>query len=320
MQTEIGGYFSLELSRTEHHLHSNGVYVNSGRHALELILHNLSNVKRLWIPFYTCEVVLEPIKRLCIQYSFYHINEQMEIAQSIDLSDGDYLLYTNYFGIKDSYTDELSILYGDKLIIDCAQAYFYISRSDSSILYSPRKFFGVPDGGIAKLISQVDISMYELATSYDSCTHLLKRIDIDAGAGYNDFKANDGKLKTEPIKQMSRLTRSLLSSIDFETVKQKRLANFSQLHSELAASNKLSIDTFGEYACPMVYPYYTEDETLRGRLIKNKIFVATYWPNVLEWCNENDTEYKLTKNIIPIPIDQRYGAEEMEYIINVIKG
>ena len=37
MQTEIGGYFSLELSQTEHQLHSNGVYVNSGRHALELI-------------------------------------------------------------------------------------------------------------------------------------------------------------------------------------------------------------------------------------------------------------------------------------------
>ena len=53
---------------------------------------------------------------------------------------------------------------------------------------------------------------------------------------------------------------------------------------------------------------------------KNKVFVACYWPNVLEWCAESDLEYKLAKQIIPIPIDQRYGVEEMEKIIRIINN
>ena len=316
---EIGGYFSLELNTQTRNIHEKAIFVNSGRHALELILKNTSNIKCLWIPYYTCEVVLEPLIKLNIPYSFYNINEELELAQKIDISDGEYILYTNYFGIKDTYINKLNGLYGDKLIVDCAQAYFYTNNSESSALYSPRKFFGIPDGGLALINKNVDLSIYPMGTSFDSCTHLLKRIDLGAGAAYNDFKINDEKLKNEPIKQMSRLTRSLLSSIDFDTVKQKRLDNFTQIHKALGGSNLLNIDSFGNFACPMVYPYYTEDTALRGKLIENKIFVATYWPNVLKWCNETDTEYKLTKNIIPIPIDQRYGTEDMEYIINVIK-
>lgn len=68
----------------------------------------------------------------------------------------------------------------------------------------------------------------------------------------------------------------------------------------------------------MVYPYLTNDVTLRKRLIANKIYVATYWPNVFDWCNESDVEYQMAKNIIPLPIDQRYGVADMDIIVNTI--
>ena len=45
---------------------------------------------------------------------------------------------------------------------------------------------------------------------------------------------------------------------------------------------------------------------------------ATYWPNVLKWCSEDMLEYELTNNIIALPIDQRYGREEMDYIIKLL--
>ena len=38
----------------------------------------------------------------------------------------------------------------------------------------------------------------------------------------------------------------------------------------------------------MIYPFYTDDIYLRARLIKQHIFVAQYWPNVLEWCTPNE--------------------------------
>jgi hypothetical protein len=70
----------------------------------------------------------------------------------------------------------------------------------------------------------------------------------------------------------------------------------------------------------MVYPYLTDDAALKQRLIQDEIFVATYWPNVMEWCSNDDIEYKLATRIIPLPIDHRYGMKDMRRIINTILG
>lgn len=70
----------------------------------------------------------------------------------------------------------------------------------------------------------------------------------------------------------------------------------------------------------MVYPYYCQKEGLRQHLIGNKIYVAKYWPNVEEWAGKDSVEADLAEYLIPLPIDQRYGKEEMDYIIDTIKN
>ena len=318
MQQEIGGYLGLELPVRHTFLHSDGYCVNSGRNALELILSHITDLVKLWIPYYTCEVVLEPLKKHGIPYSFYSINQRLEIADDLELSSGEYLLLTNYFGIKDRYVNEMALRYGDRLIVDNAQSYCSESIPGIKTFYSPRKFVGVPDGGIAFIGEKIDMAQYPVDCSWDRCSHLLKRLDINAGAGYADFKVNSHMLINQPIRQMSNLTRALLSSIDFERIKKIRRNNFSFLHERLGASNKLLLDGFGSN-CPMVYPYCTDDENLRKKLIDNRIFVATYWPNVLNWCNVDKLENFLTKNIIPIPIDQRYEKYDMEHLLNIME-
>ena len=68
----------------------------------------------------------------------------------------------------------------------------------------------------------------------------------------------------------------------------------------------------------MVYPYLSQSEGLRDKLIENKVFVARYWPNVLEWAERNDLEYRLTLQTQYLPVDQRYGMRDMERIIRCI--
>ena len=58
-----------------------------------------------------------------------------------------------------------------------------------------------------------------------------------------------------------------------------------------------------EDSVPMVYLYLTDDVLLRQRLIDNKIFVATYWPNVKERTTKEMMEYGLMDRIIPLPCD-----------------
>lgn len=315
---EIGGYFPLELPHVGNMPHTDGLMVNSGRNALELVLRSIPYVTRVYIPYYTCDVVLEPFEKLSIPYTFYHLDQHFNLVDDITLGDGEYILYTNYFGIQDSYIQHLSARYGDKLIVDHAQALY--APATAKCIYSPRKFVGAPDGGIAYTDSSVDLSIYGVDTSFDRCSHLLMRHDVGASAGYAEFRINSAKLKHQPIRQMSPLTCALLTSIDFADVKQRRIDNFLALHSRLCESNLLPIPSLDSFACPMVYPYYSDDPTLKQRLIQDEIFVATYWPNVMEWCSNGDLEYKLATRIIPLPIDHRYGMKDMRRIINTILG
>ena len=68
----------------------------------------------------------------------------------------------------------------------------------------------------------------------------------------------------------------------------------------------------------MAYPFLTSIEGLREKLIENRIFVARFWPNVLDWTAKDQIENQLTCLMQPLPIDQRYGDEEMKRIVDIV--
>ena len=314
----IGGYFELELPDCGGFLHDDGVLLNSGRNALEYVLRSLPDIKHLWIPYYTCDVILEPINKLDIAFTFYRINERLEVGDPVDLHAGDYLLYTNYFGIKDQYVQQLTDKYGARLIVDNAQAWYADPIPETSTVYSPRKFVGVPDGGIAYCRVGIDIEQFEQDSSYDRCSHLLKRIDLGPTEGYADFKDNSHLLANQPIRRMSRLTQRILKSIDFGSIKEKRINNFLLLNDKLGKSNLFSVPVQTSFSCPMFYPFLTDRDDLKTSLIRNGIFVATYWPSVLSLPSDLELEKGFTKRMLAIPCDQRYGESELERIIETI--
>ena len=315
----IGGYLELEISSGTSFMHSNGIMLASGRVAEEVILQSLKPISRLWIPFFTCQVILEPINKLRIPYEFYHINPNLEIAQDIILGKDEYLLYTNYFGIKDEYVNALALKLGKHLIVDNAQALYALPIKYSNAIYSPRKFVGIPDGGIAYSTKTIDIEQVNMDVSYDRCSHLLKRLDCDPSFGYKDFKENSRKLSQLPVLQMSKLTRILLMSPDYSSIKKKRRANFEYLHKNLESINQFKVPPITSFSCPLVYPFLPLWNGLKQYLIKNQVFVATYWPNVLEWCKKGETEYEMAKDMVYLPIDQRYDQTDMKRIIHLIE-
>ena len=89
------------------------------------------------------------------------------------------------------------------------------------------------------------------------------------------------------------------------------------LHATLVKSNNLNLPLEID-AVPMVYPYLTDENELKKQLIAEKVFVATYWPNVYNWCNPEDWEYILTEKTVFIPIDQRYNFDDMNDIKTII--
>lgn len=311
----IGGYFELELRKGEH-FHKQAFRFNSARNCFEYILLARKYTK-IYIPYYTCEVMLQPLQKYGIRYEFYSINDRLEPIELPKLHSNEALLYTNYYGLKQSYVEFLAGIYGNQLIVDNAQAFFAPRVDGIDTFYSPRKFFGVPDGGYLYMDAILQQN-FVADKSYHRMQHLLLRIEEGAENGYSLFRKADESLDNQPIHKMSLLTEKIMQNVDYSYVSKRRKENYSFFRQMLSESNKLAIMEDNNFV-PMIYPYLTEDVTLRKRLIQNKIFVATYWQNVFDWCSSGSFEYKLAENMLPLPIDQRYEQKDLVRILKVIK-
>ena len=311
----IGGYFGLEL-RTGGHYHPHAIKLNTSRNCLEYIL-KAKQYKKIYIPYYTCQAMLEPIKKCNIDYEFYSINVQLEPVKEYHLSSDEVFLYTNYFGIKDETVEKLAGVYGKQLIVDNAHAFYSKPIAGIDTIYSARKFFGVADGGYLYTDTFLGHEEeFECDMSHNRMSHLLKRIELTAEQAYAEFIENDKSLEYNPIRKMSKLTERILAGVDYESIRKKRRENFMFLDAALKKDNLWHIDLSPD-AVPMVYPFYNK-LYLWEKLIANKIYVASYWPNVREWCNKNQIEYTLMNHIIPFPVDQRYGTEDLQHIIDFL--
>ena len=313
---EIGGYFELELSCGEHY-HNEALRLNTARSCLEYVLR-VRNYRKVYVPYFTCEIVLQPFHLLHIDYELYNIDEILEPVALPILKENEAFLYTNYFGLKQDCVERLAEHFGDRLIVDNAQAFYAKPIKGVDTFYSARKFFGVPDGAYLYCNRKLD-KTFEKDSSCDRMGHLLKRIELGANEGYFDFRQNDDTLEKQPVMLMSNLTERLLKSIDYQTAAKKRRDNYQLLENALGEYNKLGFK-LTDTAVPMVYPFMADTPDLKHKLIKNKIFVATYWPNLFEWCNESDWEFQLAEKGCFLPVDQRYREKEMKRIIEVILG
>ena len=312
--TAIGGYFGLELNQKNEY-HSEAIRLNTGRNALEYIMLARFYTK-VYLPYYTCDVLLEPIKKLGLFYEFYSIDNKFEpIFDFSVIKENECFLYTNYFGIKDDFIYTLKSICNN-LIIDNAQAFYAKHLENIDTFYSPRKFFGVADGAYLYTNNIIETKLQQ-DVSCIRFDHLLRRLDISAEDGYSFFVHNDKSLSNMPILTMSNLTQKILSSIEYHNIAVSRRENYNYLYNTLKDLNQLDFKLNLEQV-PMVYPLYTDDLTLRERLSDNRVYTAQYWANVLGWVTEDSLEYKFTTNIIHLPIDQRYSQDDLQKIVEII--
>ncbi len=302
---EIGGYFGLECAGNEF-LHKEGVFLNSGRNALRYIVRAYQ-IKNLFVPSFTCPVVWDAIRDEDCAIEFYNIGLDFMPQQTFPKDA--YILYNNYFGVCGNNVQTLANEY-QNLIVDNAQA-LYAQPCGLASFYSPRKFFGLPDGGIAICDKNIELPE-ERDVSINRVSYMLKRTDLDSATeGYTDFQKTNVSLRHIPILKMSRLTETLMGNLDVDFAKCRRLENMKFLKSAIPSvlTEQMAVDDV-----PLVYPFYTERASeLRKTLIANKVYVATYWSGV-ESC------FKLRDNILALPIDQRYSKEDMNRIIEIQKG
>ena len=305
---EIGGYLEMELNKGPM-LCENGIRLNCGRNALAYLL-TAKDISKIWLPYFLCDSVINVCKKYGVEIGSYHIDEQW-LPKDVNLKCSDWLYIVNYYGqIGTNILLDLADKY-KRVIVDNAQAYFDAPLKGIDTIYTCRKFFGVSDGAV--LFSNGDIKENISADeSFNRMRFVLGRFERNAGEFYEEASKNNDFFDNEPIKWMSKLTENLLRGIDYQFVKNKRTANFAFLHERLGVLNKLKVKLVqGAF----MYPFMVENASeVKKELLEHKIYIPTLWPNVVRDLPHDWWEWHLANNVLPLPCDQRYGLEEMQFM------
>lgn len=310
---EIGGYIELDTNYGIEY-HSKAIPLNCGRNCLAYLIQ-AKKISKIFLPFYICDSITEICTKYKVPFEYYSIDNHFRPILDYKLPENSFLFIVNYYGQLSEFELNNYVRRYDNVIIDNSQAFFEMPTDGADVLYSCRKFFGVTDGAYLFTDSRIE-SEFEIDMSYQRMNFILGRFENNANEFYNEYIVNNKVFRNQPIKQMSKLTHNLLRGIDYNSVRQKRTQNYCFLHSRLKGINQLNL-TVPEGA--FMYPLYIDNGfVIRKELQKNKIYVPMLWPGVLNVCAPNMLEYKLARNLLPLPCDQRYSEIEMNIIVEEI--
>lgn len=308
---EIGGYIELDTYHLPM-LHEGAIALNCGRNCLAYLLKS-RKIKKIKLPYFICNSVLDVCNREGVDVFFYHIGLDFKPESDLELSGDEWLYLVNFYGQLDN--DEILgyvYKYG-RVIVDQSNGYFEKPLPGVDTFYTCRKWFGVADGAFLYTNAMLEAE-FSQDESFERMHFLLGRYERAAGEFYSEYNANNNFFASEPIKRMSKLTANLLHGIDYEKVENRRRENFEYLHMRLGGINLLDVKT-----ASFMYPLMIEDgAAIRKMLQAKQIFIPTLWPTVFEITNPADIEYKMAENILPLPIDQRYENEDMEYMVQEV--
>lgn len=320
---EIGSFIELQLPKErEFYKGDNNVArLNTGRSGI-VHAYKLLGEKNIWLPIYQCDTVREALSDAGADIKYYHINTEFNPLDLPEHTD-DIVLFANYYGIMSHQRmSKLSQSYKN-VIIDNCQAFFCKPINNALNVYSCRKFVGVPDGSyVIGPKAEIGVDNYPQCYSSDTATFLLSRIEYGCeGKGYAMRKINEDRIDKEGVMRMSKLTRAILDGTDYNHIQLTRRFNFKYAHMLFGDINKINpMMYFDNNTIPMVYPLVVEDDSLLKKLQEAKHFQGHWWSYICDEQQESSFEYWVSKYVIPITIDQRYGKEHIDYLANIIKN
>lgn len=320
---EIGSFIELQLPKgLEYYSQTDKIArLNTGRSAIAHAFR-CTGCKAIWIPIYQCDSVRDTLLKNNIEIKYYTIDSNFNPINLTPRED-EAVLLVNYYGVmSNERTKELASRYRHPIIDNC-QGFFNspLEINNALNIYSCRKFVGVPDGAYVIGHNAGEfIDEYPQGYSSDTAGFLFTRIEFGCeGKGYKARTINERRIDQEDIKLMSPLTKAILDGTDYEYIRLKRRDNFITAHSLLSDINLINpLMYYDDNTIPMVYPLVVEDDNLIDRLFKAKHFQGHWWSYICQEQPHDSFEYWLSRYMIPITIDQRYGKDEIEFICDII--
>lgn len=311
MSDILGGALCWELGQGRGFPHAEGAccaWVSSGRAAFECLLRSMPRPARVWVPRFTCDTVLQPLRRLGLPVQRYELSPDWQPLLPEPARGDDLLLLTDYFGLTGEAVAAAAAAHPGPSVVDATTALF-ASYGELPAFYSLRKFAGVPDGGVACAPFPVWLPETE-DRSAAHALHLLQRLEDGAEAALPACECAEARLSAAPCR-MSPLTRALVGAIDWPSIAAARLRNYAELHACLAPLNRWGALPVNAPSAPFCYPLVSGIPGLRDELIDAGIALPLFWPEVIRATSALSPANILARSLIPLPVDQRTPAAEL---------
>jgi len=319
--TEIGGYYSIASHFEDCVLDDNfpSFDFNSGRNALLFALIMLKPVQ-VYFPYFTCSSIHNILSD--IHFDLYHLDSNY--LPIIDkLPSNSVLIINNYFGnmlprIKE-WLKKNSIP-NNQVIIDNTHSLNFSAVNEQKFyqFFSPRKFLGVPDGGILHTpkLNFDWIDEYKklpVDSSLERIKWVFNPLENMRNSNYQEFLKYRETLQDMPVSQMSKTTKFLLRTLDYKRYL-KRRSNVHRLSIEFVNSTGFwrqhsLYSTHLSIGIPVVCARPLE---IQKQLAKSGVYVVNYWPGFFGDKLLNHHELDLLRTII-LPIDIYKLTENPNY-------
>lgn len=346
----------LHLAQVDKYEKAHCCYTASGREAIELALVSLEREKpdipkRCLMPAYMCDSVFLPFRHRGWELVFYTVDRGLlsygeELFRLALECDPGMIFIHPYYGTDTCRELRVQLRAirrnGVFVMEDVTQSYYLegIGKDADFVVGSLRKWYAVPDGGF--VAADVPLAEDALETGEDYARDrlspltekwmylndetFLETTEEERRAKKTAYLEKNRALEDaldcySHIRKMSQLSLSILSETDEAAAAAKRTKNYEYLYKKISGMRRLRpILGKGDGEVPLYFPIYAKErDSLQGFLRERDIYAPVLWPLGEEnrGALVGDEDY-IYRNLLALPIDQRYGIEEMEKIAEAL--
>lgn len=339
---ELGSEFNLSLNslcKIENNLIKylekyNVNWYEYGRTAIRQI--HVDDEKIVLLPEFICESVTNCFKQDMVR--FYKIRDNFDIdfdSLCENLDNVGTIFICHYFGYLQSedIVKKIRKLADDRgivLVEDFTQSLFSFETliGDYGIA-SIRKWMKVSQGGILFSNRELpDVTSLEKSTDNSRAYGMILKDmflkdELDANEKYRQiFTECENRVDTlSDVKRISDFAFFAMQCVDIGELVNKRKENGQYLLKQLAQIGLKPVKEYIEEECPLAIPLRVKNrDAFRTYMIENRVYCAVHWPfDGIRACERPGAKYN-ADTLISLPIDQRYGKTEIDYMIEVIKN
>lgn len=335
-QRIIGGMFGLdEIANPKHStppfLNGNAVFMANARSGIVLLLELLSPAQ-VWMPSFFCGPVLNVVRERMTGVRLYEVGYDLSLPsfEWLDsVQPNDLVVLVDYFGFPPvpQYMYRIRER-GAWIVEDACQALLTeeVGGLSDFVLFSPRKFLGVPEGGILLVNHEIPTATISLESPQaewwlKAFSAAVLRREFDRNGGdrrwFKLFQEAEVESPVGPYA-MSEFSRMLLQcNFDYAMIAEKRVRNYEQLARELGEFALFPALPVG--VVPLGFPIrIKERDRVRQVLFDNWIYPPVHWPIQGVVPEEFRESHRLASEIMTLPCDQRYNSRDMKRIIRCV--